>query len=379
MQPFDTSLFEVRKGVPLVDSFQLTRDGIGYTVDDKYLDDVVTNYNRRVSETGDLPVIKETHKGEEVLGFCRALRKQPLGNSGRNAIFGDMYVYRKHADMFQTHPRRSAELNYGPRELDAVAMLGTTPPERSLGLSLSRDSQTKLHLSCPDMNDTTIAPPPTNDGMPKWMADVMAGLQQLLPLLNEVKSALSTPAPTQPQIPGADPTSQGSPEMNDADLDALIAELEKEDGGDGEQPEAKPDEDDKKKEKEDKVSLERIAKLEAQLAERNLRDQLLTLQRDGYKIDVEDEVKFAMSLDPETRTLHLSRVTKNYPKAPVGNKPLDGLDDAAALEAPKTYDKVKVRETLSLARAEGKPLTWEQAYFKVHGTSPNAAFAKEIK
>jgi len=43
MKTLDPSKYEVVRDVPVVDSFQLNRDGVSYNLDDQFLTDVVTN------------------------------------------------------------------------------------------------------------------------------------------------------------------------------------------------------------------------------------------------------------------------------------------------------------------------------------------------
>lgn len=387
----------IRQGVPLVDTFNISRG----QVDDHFLDAIVSNFNRRVQETGDYPVLKVTHNGEEVVGFARALRKQPLGNSGRNAVYGDLWLYKDKEDLYKTHPRRSAEIWINQKQLDAVALLGGTAPERDLGLALSKDSDTKLLLSCPNMNDQV---PSTGDGMPQWMASLpdaiankLAGI--LTPIIMQMGQP-ANPAPTMAPPPVAPPEAaapgvpQGAPapgdpsadggegEMNPDELEALIAELEGEQGGqepDGD--EAPPEEDeaeepeDKKKPKKKKADMElakEVAALKAQLAEKDLRENLLALSREGYKIEVEDEVKTLMGVDPDTRKILLSRIEKNYPKAPVGTAQVAGLADSTVPTAvdiskdPATREKIRTK--MKLERQKDPNYSYEQAYFEITGT-----------
>lgn len=371
----DASHFSVRQGVPLVDTFDISRG----KVDDHFLDAIVDNFNRRVRETGDFPVLKVTHNGEEVVGYARALRKQPLGTSGRNAVFGDLWLYKEKEDLYKTHPRRSAEIWLNQKQLDAVALLGGTAPERDLGLALSKDSDTKLLLSCPNMNEV----PPTGDGMPQWMASlpdmiankVAAAVAQAL--VTSGQPANPVPAmPVQPPVPAVPPGAPapedaGGSEMNPDELEALIAELEGQGAG---EPEGEPEPDDKKKPKKKKADMElekQVAELRSQLAEREIRDKLVTLSRDGYKLDVEAEVKLLTGVDPEVRKVLLSRIETNYPKAPVGTAPIAGISDSTVPSAvdlskdPTVREKVKTK--MKLEREKNPKYSYEMAYFEVTG------------
>lgn len=347
MPTLDPSNYEVVRDVPVVDTFQISRSGQQYTLDDQYLVDIVANHYRRKNETGDLPVIGVTHKerdAEEVIGYVQTPRIQPLANTGRNAIFADLWVRKDSADCLHKYPRRSAEIAYGLRQLDGLALLGSTAPERDLGLL-------KLSREVPDMADEKDKKDETktDDGMPKWASELMARLDAL-----------------EAKVNGGDSEEPTGDTNEDEELAKFLAELQAEGGGGGE-PTPQPEK--------DQMQLSRkVAKLEADLAERDLRDKLLKLQSEGYQINVADEIKFAMALDPETRTLHLSRIEKNYPKAPVSGKPLDGLADAKTAETKFVYteeDRTAVKNKLNLMRKSDPTARWEDAFYEVKGFSPN--------
>lgn len=348
MPTLDPSQFEVVRDVPIVDTFQISRSGQQYTLDDQYLVDLVTNHYRRKNETGDLPVIGVTHKdrsAEEVIGYVQTPRIQPLANTGRNAIYADLWVKKDAADCLHKFPRRSAEIAYNLRQLDGLALLGSTAPERDLGLL-------KLSREVPDMakEKDKKDEPKTDDGIPKWASELIARIDALEAKVNGAEDA---------------PEGDGAP-VGDDDFEKLLAELEAEGGKPGE-PQPQP-------EKVDMQLSRKVAKLEADLAERDLRDNLLKLQSEGYQIDVADEIKFAMTLDPETRKLHLSRITKTYPKAPVSGKPLDGLADAKTADAKFTYtedDRAAVKAKLNLMRRSDPSARWEDAFYEVKGFTPS--------
>jgi hypothetical protein len=188
--------------------------------------------------------------------------------------------------------------------------------------------------------------------VPKWAA--------------ELKDAILTAI----QSLGAKPEDKGdeAPEGtdDDAELEKLLAELE---GGQGDQ--GKPAGPPAPEAKDAEVKLSRVerenAKLKADLAERDLRDKLVALQRDGYSIDVEQEVKLLMPVDPQTRSIFLSRIQTNYPKAPVGGKPLDGLDEASTA-SKRPFDAKAQAEVKAKALKLGR---WEDAFTEVMGYSCN--------
>lgn len=366
MPVLDSGSYTVVRDVPLVDTVELNRDGKHYDLDDAFLHDVVANHYRREKETGDLPVVIVGHNSDDQLGdkpihgYAKGLRVQPLANSNRNAIYGDIWVHNDFAPNLKSFPRRSAELWYGAKQLDAIALLGATPPQRDLGLLAFSKSTSDIKLSheisnmppAVDDNPDTVAD--KGDGMPKWAADLVAGQKELL-------AAIQAMAPKgEPDAPeGAEGGSD-----DDAELEKLLAELEGGSQGAQGQPQAKPP----VVEQKDEVKLSRLtqenAKLKADLAERDLRDKLVALQRSGYTLDVDAEVKLLMPLDPETRKVFLSRIETNFPKAPVSGQRLEGLDDSTISGSKRPYDAKAQAEVKAKALKLGR---FEDAFFEVMG------------
>lgn len=359
MPVLDTGSYTVVRDVPLVDTVELNRDGKRYDLDDAFLHDVVANHYRREKETGDLPVVIVGHNSDDQLGdkpvhgYAKSLRVQPLANSQRNAIYGDIWVHKDFAPNLKKFPRRSAELWYGAKQLDAIALLGATPPQRDLGLLKFSCTPTDEKISMPTpVDDNPDAVAAAGDGMPKWAAEFMDKLMTAIQSLGQGKPDDQGP-----------PAPDGQGDGSDAEIEALLAELE---GQGGQKPPMV--------EQKDEVKLSRLsaenAKLKADLAERDLRDKLVALQRDGYTIDVESEVKLLMPLDPETRKVFLSRMQTNYPKAPVGGKPLEGLDEAAPTKK-RPFDAKAQAEVKAKALKLGR---WEDAFAEVMGESSDTYF-----
>lgn len=193
------------------------------------------------------------------------------------------------------------------------------------------------------------------DGMPKWAAELKDAI------LTAIQGLAGKPEGAEGQEGG---------EGDDAELEKLLAELG---AGEGQgKPQGAPA---PEVEQKDEVKLSRVerenAKLRADLAERDLRDKLLALQRQGYTLDVDAEVKLLMPVDPETRRVFLSRIETNYPKAPVGGKPLDGLDAAQPTGAKKPYDAKAQAEVKAKALKLGR---FEDAFFEVMGATTTDYF-----
>lgn len=130
------------KNVPVLDEHSMTNEQgqeIAY-VDRQALEEIAANNNRRVMETGDpAPLIlghtSDDPKAEEkpVVGYAVNYRVAPFKN-GRHAIYVDYKIRRDRANVVDEYPRRSVELWYNKKELDPIALLGGTTPERDLGV-----------------------------------------------------------------------------------------------------------------------------------------------------------------------------------------------------------------------------------------------------
>lgn len=130
------------KNVPVLDEHSMTNENgqeIAY-VDRGILEEIAANNNRRVTDTGDpAPLIlghtSDDPKAEEkpIVGYAVNYRVAPFKN-GRHAIYVDYKIRRDKAHVVDDFPRRSVELWYGKRELDPIALLGGTTPERDLGV-----------------------------------------------------------------------------------------------------------------------------------------------------------------------------------------------------------------------------------------------------
>lgn len=135
-------------GVPLLDEHQMTNaDGKTVaTVDRKVLEEIAANNNRRVRETGDPATLILGHTSDDprapekpAQGFVVNYRVAPFKRDPKSgavtyAIHGDYKLRPKNADLVEKYPRRSVELWWHKKELDPIAMLGGSAPERDLSV-----------------------------------------------------------------------------------------------------------------------------------------------------------------------------------------------------------------------------------------------------
>lgn len=130
-------------GVPVLDEHILTdRQGKDEgVVDANFLQEIADNNNRRFAQTGDATPLTRGHTSDDpndpdppVIGYGVNFRVGPWRN-GRYALFSDFKVDRRYEKDID-NSRRSVELWVGKREIDPIAVLKGTTPERDLGVIL---------------------------------------------------------------------------------------------------------------------------------------------------------------------------------------------------------------------------------------------------
>lgn len=134
-------------GVPLLDEHVMTNDQgkTVATVDRRVLEEIANNNNKRVRETGDPATLILGHTSDDprapekpAQGFVVNYRVLPFKRNEEGkviyAIHGDYKLRPKNADLVEKYPRRSVELWWHKKELDPIAMLGGSAPERDLSV-----------------------------------------------------------------------------------------------------------------------------------------------------------------------------------------------------------------------------------------------------
>lgn len=144
----DPAKWVTQSAVPLLDEHVMTSE-TGKpvaTVDRQALEQIAANNNRRVMETGDPATLILGHTSDDPrapekpsYGFVTNYRVLPYKRdpqTGRTiyAIHGDFKVRPKNAHILEQYPRRSVELWWHKKELDPIALLGGTSPERDLSV-----------------------------------------------------------------------------------------------------------------------------------------------------------------------------------------------------------------------------------------------------
>jgi hypothetical protein len=144
----DPSKWYTQPSVPLLDEHVMTNeDGSPVaTVDRAALEEIAANNNKRVHETGDPATLILGHTSDDprapekpAVGFITNYRVKPFKRDPKTgqviyAIHGDYKIRHDKKHLLEEYPRRSVELWWNKKELDPVAMLGGSSPERDLGV-----------------------------------------------------------------------------------------------------------------------------------------------------------------------------------------------------------------------------------------------------
>ncbi len=135
--------------VPLLDEHTMTNDNGEpiAEVDKSALEEIARNNNRKVYDTGDPATLILGHTSDDprapekpAKGFVVNYKVKPFkrDENGRvvYAIHGDYKVRHKNSHLLEDYPRRSVELWWHKKDIDPIAMLGGSSPERDLGVVL---------------------------------------------------------------------------------------------------------------------------------------------------------------------------------------------------------------------------------------------------
>lgn len=136
-------------GVPLLDEHEMTgEDGQPIAqVDRRALEEIAHNNNRKVRETGDPATLILGHTSDDpraaekpAQGFVVNYKVKPFKRNPDGqiiyAIHGDYKLRPNKAHLIEEYPRRSVELWWHKKDIDPIAMLGGSSPERDLSVVL---------------------------------------------------------------------------------------------------------------------------------------------------------------------------------------------------------------------------------------------------
>lgn len=143
----DPSRWHTEIGVPILDEHDLTNENgevVGRIGKDE-LEQIARNNNKRILQTGDPATLilghTSDHPGADekpAKGFAVNYRVRPFKRNEDGqivyAIHADFKVRPQNRQLLEEYPRRSVELWLSRKEIDPIALLGGTTPERDLGV-----------------------------------------------------------------------------------------------------------------------------------------------------------------------------------------------------------------------------------------------------
>lgn len=135
-------------------------------VDRQVLEEIAANNNNRVLATGDPAPLIVGHTSDDpqaperpVVGYAVNYKvresRDPATGKLSYAIHTDYKVRKDREHVIEDFPRRSVELWLGRRELDPIALLGGTTPERDLGVIIRKSRITGFTLDRTESQNRT--------------------------------------------------------------------------------------------------------------------------------------------------------------------------------------------------------------------------------
>jgi len=394
----DPELYHIIPDVPVVDCFDsFDPEWMHKTVERMQHLEATGNCSPLI--LGHLNLRDQGRKDDETptVGLARNFRKADLPNLGVVPL-ADYWLEKQKLPQIREHcgnlVRWSAELWPSSHEIDPIALLGGTTPRRRLGtIQLSRGAESLTvepfqgGFTMPEDKKVEPADSPKNLGMEtinKRLDDLAAAMAQLTTQLASLSNpeAGSAGAAKPPESATSAPTegAEGE-EMDDPELEALIAQYEAQGKGGETKPAEAPKEEKKPEPKPMQASREaeleaRIAELESKETKLQLSRELDALEKKGVlwesEEDKQEDLILLMALPAEQRVRQLSRIEKKYGQAPVGGEILDSVVQASRKEktnnAMTPEQDAKIRETA--LRSNGN-LSYEAACKVVTGKFPH--------
>lgn len=231
-------LWATAEGVYLVDEHVMYGDDgqVEANVDRAFLEDMARDGNRRVAETGDAVPAIVGHTTDDandpqkpVEGYFLNFQVVPLFNTGRFALAADFKYKPEDAEYLNKFPRRSVEMWIRKRQVDPVALLGGTTPDRDLGLwRLSRNGtpQSPYSLEVP-----MTLPTPAKKAAPSAVPPKPAGHTRYNRPANPMTHVLPK-APVRKGREDEDDETTEDKEGKGATKEAVVAEAPEDEGVD---------------------------------------------------------------------------------------------------------------------------------------------------
>jgi hypothetical protein len=130
-------------GVPVLDEHTMSdpEKKLSVVVDADTLREIAANDNRRAAERHSPCPLIVGHTSDDpqaperpVVGYAVNFRVMPFApDPAKAALYCDYKIFKDKANVVRDFPRRSVELWWEKKEIDPIALLGGTTPERDLG------------------------------------------------------------------------------------------------------------------------------------------------------------------------------------------------------------------------------------------------------
>lgn len=382
--------FIVRNEVPIYDEgapIELERDAAGKPTGVKRrateadLEDIVARCNKRIQDTGDEALIAIGHSKPnlleedqpEVVGFAKNFKLGTLGT--KRVITATMRFFKDRFDKAMKFPRRSVEMWESGKYIDLIALLGTTSPDRDLGLLYcEKDSDKKLFnsLEYPTI-EAVLEAIKNTDTWKKLQLNAGCASEHNTYIATSKEKTMDGVTPLPPAVRLAKCPSCGHEyKMEFAKVDdTKVAELS---------------EKDRMERDSDRI---RLAKLEERLAvsdkelsdtkrlyRRSLRErELIQLEAEGYMLDRAEELTEVQDQTDEQFASHVKRIRNRYQKSPVGQKVIRTAEDREGTQDGKVrLNKDTSRELAGYACR--KNITFEQALQEFESGALNGVITK---
>lgn len=326
--------FVVKKSVPVLDAHVLERNGERLNIDSKFLSEVVEQCSRREENGWLCPlIVGHTKPGVEspVVGFATNWR---LSNyRDRPAIFCDFLVYKDKENVLREYPRRSVELWLQRKEIDPIALLGGSSPERDLGLLLfSKENDTVYRYQVDDNR--------VEENMDQKMAAEIAKLISETDTFKKIEALLSA------LIEAI--TAQVGQQPAESKTEVSTEEASKKEDDE----EKKSSEEDEEKEDDEDLSKEELKKRVVALEREKV---LIGLRNEGVELDVAEELQFSSSMDSRSFDRYVNHIRKRYSRKP-------SVSAAVANSVFRSSDELSQEDVNRIVSyATENKLTYEQA------------------
>lgn len=328
-----------------------------FSVTKDVLEEIAENNNRRIRETGDYSpiVIGHTRNGvsedkqPKVVGYAAHYKVKPFFNTGRYAIQVTPFFDPEHIDEAKKYTRRSVEYWPNRKEIDPIALLGATTPERDLGVYHYSRNSDSFHYSREfeampaDMKPEEGKEPKVNAKADPEVDKLLAALKETAEwkFLEQLKQEVEGmggeeggQAPPQGGMPAAPPMGgQGPPPMeqpikNSGMTPAPVS------GTNGFVP-GGPKQEPQRMSRETEDQVIRLSRQNQDLVTRyesmarNLNDlnmkyrreqrkvDLITLENEGYIFDMDEELDTLTPQDDINYKKSLDKIRKRYQRGPI--------------------------------------------------------------